>query len=163
MNKRRKYIIPLLIVVVMLTTHLGWTPSTKPTLKSQAIKGAGPALAVTVRHNEHQLSRQQIQQVRSTSEISSTVMTKQSSALEVSCIDQLVTCPTAQNRLSFRLGVQRNVYPSVEDYVGGTPLVRLQRLPGKTSNTILAKLEGNNPAGSVKDRYILSNFCLVQS
>ena len=40
----------------------------------------------------------------------------------------------------------------MEDYVGGTPLVRLQRLPGKTSNIILAKLEGNNPAGSVKDR-----------
>lgn len=37
--------------------------------------------------------------------------------------------------------------------VGRTPLVRLQRLPGKTSNVILAKLEGDNPAGSVKDRY----------
>lgn len=36
--------------------------------------------------------------------------------------------------------------------VGRTPLVRLQRLPGKTSNVILAKLEGDNPAGSVKDR-----------
>ncbi|MCK8514737.1 cysteine synthase CysM [Methylonatrum kenyense] len=43
-------------------------------------------------------------------------------------------------------------YPTVEDFVGGTPLVRLQRLAGKTSNTILLKLEGNNPAGSVKDR-----------
>ena len=40
----------------------------------------------------------------------------------------------------------------LEDFVGDTPLVRLQRLPGKTSNIILAKLEGNNPAGSVKDR-----------
>lgn len=36
--------------------------------------------------------------------------------------------------------------------MGQTPLVKLQRLPGKTTNTILAKLEGNNPAGSVKDR-----------
>jgi len=36
--------------------------------------------------------------------------------------------------------------------IGNTPLVRLKRLPGKTSNTLLAKLEGNNPAGSVKDR-----------
>jgi cysteine synthase B len=36
--------------------------------------------------------------------------------------------------------------------VGNTPLVQLKRLPGKTSNTLLAKLEGNNPAGSVKDR-----------
>ena len=41
---------------------------------------------------------------------------------------------------------------TLEDFVGNTPLARLQRLPGKTSNTILAKLEGNNPAGSVKDR-----------
>jgi len=40
----------------------------------------------------------------------------------------------------------------LEDCVGNTPLVRLQRLPGKTSNVLLAKLEGNNPAGSVKDR-----------
>jgi cysteine synthase B len=43
-------------------------------------------------------------------------------------------------------------FPTIEDYVGRTPLVRLQRLPGDTSNVILAKLEGNNPAGSVKDR-----------
>ena len=41
---------------------------------------------------------------------------------------------------------------TLEDFVGNTPLVRLQRLPGDTTNTILAKLEGNNPAGSVKDR-----------
>lgn len=47
-------------------------------------------------------------------------------------------------------------FPTIEDYVGQTPLVRLQRLPGKTTNTILAKLEGNNPAGSVKDRPALS-------
>ena len=45
---------------------------------------------------------------------------------------------------------------ALEDFVGNTPLVRLQRLPGKTSNVILAKLEGNNPAGSVKDRPALS-------
>jgi S-sulfo-L-cysteine synthase (O-acetyl-L-serine-dependent) len=45
---------------------------------------------------------------------------------------------------------------TLEDFVGNTPLVRLQRLPGNTSNTILAKLEGNNPAGSVKDRPALS-------
>lgn len=42
------------------------------------------------------------------------------------------------------------------DYIGNTPLVRLQRLPGKTSNTVLVKLEGNNPAGSVKDRPALN-------
>ncbi len=47
-------------------------------------------------------------------------------------------------------------YPTVEDYVGNTPLVRLQRLAGQTSNTILLKLEGNNPAGSVKDRPAVS-------
>ncbi|MCK5789337.1 MAG: cysteine synthase CysM [Ketobacter sp.] len=47
-------------------------------------------------------------------------------------------------------------YPTIEDFVGNTPLVRLQRLPGDTSNTILVKLEGNNPAGSVKDRPAIS-------
>ena len=43
-------------------------------------------------------------------------------------------------------------YPTIESCIGETPLVRLQRLPGDTSNIILVKLEGNNPAGSVKDR-----------
>ena len=45
---------------------------------------------------------------------------------------------------------------TLEHFVGNTPLVRLQRIPGATSNTLLAKLEGNNPAGSVKDRPALS-------
>jgi len=45
---------------------------------------------------------------------------------------------------------------TLEAFVGDTPLVRLQRLPGRTTNTVLAKLEGNNPAGSVKDRPALS-------
>ncbi|WP_426417302.1 cysteine synthase CysM [Aestuariirhabdus sp. LZHN29] len=43
-------------------------------------------------------------------------------------------------------------YPTIEQLIGDTPLVRLQRLPGNTSNRVLVKLEGNNPAGSVKDR-----------
>ena len=47
-------------------------------------------------------------------------------------------------------------FPTLEATVGNTPLVRLQRLPGTTNNTLLAKLEGNNPAGSVKDRPALS-------
>jgi cysteine synthase B len=47
-------------------------------------------------------------------------------------------------------------FPTIESFVGNTPLVRLQRLPGQTSNQILVKLEGNNPAGSVKDRPALS-------
>lgn len=47
-------------------------------------------------------------------------------------------------------------YPTIESFVGKTPLVRLQRLPGQTDNLILAKLEGNNPAGSVKDRPALN-------
>jgi cysteine synthase B len=47
-------------------------------------------------------------------------------------------------------------YPTIEGFVGKTPLVRLQRLPGQTDNLILAKLEGNNPAGSVKDRPALN-------
>jgi cysteine synthase B len=47
-------------------------------------------------------------------------------------------------------------YPTIEQCIGKTPMVRLQRLGGETSNTILAKLEGHNPAGSVKDRPALS-------
>ena len=47
-------------------------------------------------------------------------------------------------------------WPTLEHFVGNTPLVRLQRLPGVSSNVVLAKLEGNNPAGSVKDRPALS-------
>ncbi len=47
-------------------------------------------------------------------------------------------------------------FPTIEDFVGNTPLVRLQRLVGTNKNTVLLKLEGNNPAGSVKDRPILS-------
>lgn len=47
-------------------------------------------------------------------------------------------------------------YPTIEQFVGNTPLVELQRLPGKTTNHVLVKLEGNNPAGSVKDRPALS-------
>jgi cysteine synthase B len=48
------------------------------------------------------------------------------------------------------------MYKTIEDCVGNTPLVRLKRMPGATSNTVLVKLEGNNPAGSVKDRPALS-------
>ena len=48
------------------------------------------------------------------------------------------------------------MYNTLENFVGNTPLVQLKRLPGKTSNTLLVKLEGNNPAGSVKDRPALS-------
>jgi cysteine synthase B len=48
------------------------------------------------------------------------------------------------------------VYSSLEDFVGNTPLVRLKRITGNTGNVLLAKLEGNNPAGSVKDRPALS-------
>jgi len=47
-------------------------------------------------------------------------------------------------------------FPTIEAFIGNTPLVRLQRLPGETSNRILVKLEGNNPAGSVKDRPAMS-------
>ncbi len=44
------------------------------------------------------------------------------------------------------------MFPTLEDYVGQTPLVRLQRMANHTQSTVLVKLEGNNPAGSVKDR-----------
>ncbi len=47
-------------------------------------------------------------------------------------------------------------FPTIESFIGNTPLVRLQRLPGHSSNTLLVKLEGDNPAGSVKDRPAVS-------
>lgn len=47
-------------------------------------------------------------------------------------------------------------FVTIETFVANTPLVKLQRLPGHSSNTFLVKLEGNNPAGSVKDRPALS-------
>ena len=55
------------------------------------------------------------------------------------------------------------MFKTIEDFVGNTPLVKLKRLPGKTSNVILAKLEGNNPAGSVKDRPALSMISRAQA
>ena len=48
------------------------------------------------------------------------------------------------------------MYHTIEHFIGNTPLVKLKNIPGHTSNTLLAKLEGNNPAGSVKDRPALS-------
>jgi len=56
-----------------------------------------------------------------------------------------------------------STYKTIEDTVGNTPLVRLKRMPGVTSNTILVKLEGNNPAGSVKDRPALSMIDAAQT
>lgn len=53
-------------------------------------------------------------------------------------------------------------FPTIEDYVGNTPLVRLQRLNVGRGNTVLCKLEGNNPAGSVKDRPALSMIQLAE-
>lgn len=54
-------------------------------------------------------------------------------------------------------------YATIEACIGNTPLVRLQRLPGDTSNTVLVKLEGDNPAGSVKDRPALSMIARAQA
>ena len=58
------------------------------------------------------------------------------------------------------MSTKQTAYPGIEDTVGNTPLVRLQRIPGAANdgngNVILAKLEGNNPAGSVKDRPALA-------
>ncbi|MCH8550492.1 MAG: cysteine synthase CysM [Natronospirillum sp.] len=54
-------------------------------------------------------------------------------------------------------------FPTIADFVGNTPLVKLQRLPGDTSNVILGKLEGNNPAGSVKDRPAVSMIRQAQA
>jgi cysteine synthase B len=56
-----------------------------------------------------------------------------------------------------------NEFPTIDQFIGNTPLVRLQRLPGVTSNTILVKLEGNNPAGSVKDRPAIGMIVRAES
>jgi len=53
-------------------------------------------------------------------------------------------------------------YPTIEQFIGNTPLVRLQRLNENSSNNVLVKLEGNNPAGSVKDRPALSMIQLAE-
>ncbi|MCW8957369.1 MAG: cysteine synthase CysM [Gammaproteobacteria bacterium] len=58
--------------------------------------------------------------------------------------------------------MNKNQFPTLEDFVGHTPMVRLQRLPGNTSNLIMVKLEGNNPAGSVKDRPAMSMIQLAE-
>lgn len=55
------------------------------------------------------------------------------------------------------------MFRHIEDSIGNTPLVRLRRLPGDTSNILLAKLEGNNPAGSVKDRPAFSMISRAES
>ena len=54
-------------------------------------------------------------------------------------------------------------YPTIDQCIGNTRLVRLQRMPSNTSNTILAKLEGDNPAGSVKDRPALSMIAKAEA
>lgn len=55
------------------------------------------------------------------------------------------------------------MYKSLDNCVGNTPLIRLKRLAGKTSNTLLLKLEGNNPAGSVKDRPAFSMIARAEA
>ena len=54
-------------------------------------------------------------------------------------------------------------FPTIEDVVGNTPLVRLKRIMAGRNNTLLAKLEGNNPAGSVKDRPALSMLAQAEA
>lgn len=58
--------------------------------------------------------------------------------------------------------MNKNEFPTLEDFVGKTPLVRLQRLAGDSSNILMVKLEGNNPAGSVKDRPAVSMIKLAE-
>jgi cysteine synthase B len=62
---------------------------------------------------------------------------------------------------------ERPTYPTIDDTIGHTPLVRLQRLPGAANaargNLILGKLEGNNPAGSVKDRPALAMIAKAEA
>lgn len=62
---------------------------------------------------------------------------------------------------------EQPIYPTIADTIGGTPLVRLQRLPGedcaRRGNVVLGKLEGNNPAGSVKDRPALAMIAQAEA
>jgi len=62
-----------------------------------------------------------------------------------------------------RPAAQAVTFPTLETFVGNTPLTRLQRIGGESSNVLLAKLEGNNPAGSVKDRPALSMIAHAES
>ncbi len=55
------------------------------------------------------------------------------------------------------------MFKTIEDFVGNTPLVSLKKLPGQTTNVVLAKLEGNNPAGSVKDRPALAMIAKAEA
>lgn len=55
------------------------------------------------------------------------------------------------------------IYKTLDQYVGQTPLVKLQRMPGDRNNVVLLKLEGNNPAGSVKDRPAFSMIKQAQA
>lgn len=54
-------------------------------------------------------------------------------------------------------------FPTIEQFIGNTPLVRMQRLGDRGSNILLMKLEGHNPAGSVKDRPVLSMICHAEA
>ena len=76
---------------------------------------------------------------------------------------QEVALPQRTTPAGFYDRIQAMDYPTIEQFVGNTPLVRLQRLPGETSNVVLVKLEGNNPAGSVKDRPALSMITHAQA
>jgi len=71
-----------------------------------------------------------------------------------------ITCPLAASERPLE---DVNAYKTIEDCVGNTPLVRLKRMPGVTSNIVLVKLEGNNPAGSVKDRPALAMIDAAQA
>jgi cysteine synthase B len=55
------------------------------------------------------------------------------------------------------------MFKTLADFVGNTPLVRLMKMPGDTSNVVLVKLEGNNPAGSVKDRPALAMIAKAEA
>ena len=92
-------------------------------------------------------------------------VTRASRSEELAAVDDYVTrvqqAPAAADTIrARRCHLSRNSYPTIEDVIGQTPVVRLQRLPGPVSdsrgNVVLGKLEGNNPAGSVKDRPAMS-------
>src|SRR5688572_2974803 len=79
-----------------------------------------------------------------------------STARKAGCPSRLSICRNLLPTAMYEANVMD--YKTLQDTVGNTPLVQLQRLGGHPSNTLLAKLEGNNPAGSVKDRPALYMF-----
>ena len=140
--------ISLLALLITLMLTVRWKFSSPKSPSSTVTRRVPDPVPV-----KHMSTRQATDRSQTGSVRASPAMQNAASSHEVSSfVCSLVAFSTLLPCQPFRAWFQVDEYITVEDCVGGTPLVRLQRLPGQTSNIILAKLEGNNPAGSVKDR-----------